>query len=619
MDRKQRKRIIIFLLVPFLAAILFFSEDLLIRIIIVTVLVVYVAFIIFLRDASNYTAEYQSEEEKATEENTSQRAIPETDFNESFQIVSKNKNLEVITAENYTPEFRKSKTTVVPPDIKEKFDQIANEVLPANLGHDGQFSFVLEKILTVVKESFAANTAIFFWYNKKKEKLSVEKYISNSNDITKQKIDIQDDILSKIVQKNEPELLNEISPVAEMDVIRYYTEAQGIRSFVGVPLFYDKQLIAIIAVDSKVADAFGIETIYSLGRFVRVITMIISLFEEKHNESVSQQRLKGVLSLINPEKIFGTEEDLITAVQSAVHHLIFWDAFAFVYYRPLEQKFKTIRIVNNTSLKYVGHNLDVELNGTLVGKSIITGMPVKIDDTSANTFKRFAQVEDVSFDGSFIAIPLIYNEQNYGVLCFESLKRNAYTNSDIQFLKSAANILSFIIHSFSTQTLLKSYLAVDIETRALNEETFKERLSSDLIKAEQTKVPGAVALIRIDDFLEQESLFDGNPFPKVLMAVSETVAKEMTPLNLFGRLGEKLFGIYFFNTTTKDVFIWAEKLRVKIARKPIAVVAKQTTYTVSIGVASASNKIDVDEIIYNANLALQKALEQGGNKVRNIN
>jgi diguanylate cyclase (GGDEF)-like protein len=347
--------------------------------------------------------------------------------------------------------------------------------------------------------------------------------------------------------------------------------------------------------------------------------MIISLFEEKHSESISQQRLKGILGLINPEKTFNTEEDLITAVQNAVHQLIFWDAFAFVYYLPLEQKFKTIRIVNNTSLKYVGHNLDVELNGTLVGKSIITGMPVKIDDTSANVYKRFAQVEDVSFDGSFIAIPLIYNEQNYGVLCFESLKRNAYTNSDIHFLKSAANILSFIIHSFSTQTLLKSYLAVDIETRTLNEETFKERLSSDLIKAEQTKVPGAVALIRIDDFLEQESLFDGNPFPKVLMAVSETIAKEMTPLNLFGRLGEKLFGVYFFNTTTKDVFIWAEKLRVKIARKPIAVVAKQTTYTVSIGVASASNKIDVDEIIYNANLALQKALEQGGNKVRNIN
>ena len=85
-------------------------------------------------------------------------------------------------------------------------------------------------------------------------------------------IDIEDDILSKIVQSGEPELLSEIPSTAETDVIRYYSTAQSIRSFVGVPLFYDKTLIAIIAVDSKDEDAFGIETIYALGRFVRVIT-----------------------------------------------------------------------------------------------------------------------------------------------------------------------------------------------------------------------------------------------------------------------------------------------------------------------------------------------------------
>ena len=132
-------------------------------------------------------------------------------------------------------------------------------------------------------------------------------------------------------------------------------------------------------------------------------------------------------------------------------------------------------------------------------------------------------------------------------------------------------------------------------------------------------MPAAIALIRIDDFLEQESLFEGNPFPKVLMAVTETIAAEMDLLNLFGRLGEKVFGIYFFNSTPKDVFLWAEKLRVKIARKPIAVVSKQTTYTISVGVAAATSNLDVEEIIYNADLALQKAVQMGGNRVRTVN
>ena len=158
----------------------------------------------------------------------------------------------------------------------------------------------------------------FFWYNKKKEKLTIEKYISNSNDFSNRKFDIEDDILSKIVQKGEPELLSDITSAAEADVIRYYNSPQNIRSFVGVPLFYDKNLIAIIAIDSKAEDAFGIETIFSLGRFVRLITMLINIFEEKHTESVSQQRLKGLLNLINPDQKIENINELSNSIQEAV-------------------------------------------------------------------------------------------------------------------------------------------------------------------------------------------------------------------------------------------------------------------------------------------------------------
>ena len=615
MDRRQKKRLIIFLFVPLLAVILFVTDDLTIRVITLAVIIIYVAFIIFFRDTSHFDKNFFIK----NDEDLTKPVGDQENFNESFEIVSRTKNIEVITADNYTPDFKLSKTTLKPPDLKERFEEIANESLPQGIGNDGQFTFVLEKMLAVIKEAFEANSAIFFWYNKKKEKLTIEKYISSSTDFSNRKFDVEDDILSKIVQTGEPELLNNISSAAEADVIRYYNSPQNIKSFVGVPLFYDKNLIAIIAIDSKAEDAFGIETIFSLGRFVRLITMLINIFEEKHTESVSQQRLNGLLNLINPDHKIENINDLSNSIQETVSLLIPWDAFVFVYFLPVEQKFKTIKICNNTSLKYVGENLEIDLNGTLVGKSIVTGMPVKIDDTSVNEYIRFSKMEDVSFDGSFLALPLIYNNQNYGVFCFESLKKNAYTNTDVQFLKSAYNIISFIIYSFSTQALYKSYLAIDIETKTLTADSFKERMTSDLLKGELLKIPCSMALIRIDDFLEQESLFDGNPFPNVLSTITETISKELTPLNILGRISERVFGIFFFNSNTKDVFLWSEKLRVKIARHPIAVVSKQTTYTVSIGVASATNKGTADEIIYNADLALQKALEKGGNTVRNIN
>lgn len=616
MNRRQRKRLLIFLLVPLLAAILFITDDLIIRVITIILMIIYVAFIIFLRDSIRFDGKYSINEDEELDDQFN--SPPPSEMDESFKIISKSKNVDVITADNYQPEFKVSKTILKPPDLKERFEEIANESLPPELGHNGQFGFVLEKMLTVIKEAYGAHSAIFFWYNKKKEKLTIEKYISSSDQVTKSKLDIEDDILSKIVQRSEPELLTEISPAAEADVIRYYDSPQGIRSFVGAPIYFDNQLIAILSIDSKVGDQFGIETIYSIGRFVRVITMIIQIFEEKHSDSVSQSRLKGLLSLIDSEKSFESQENVLKNLTDSVNELIEWDAFTFVYFKPIEQKFETAKVINKTSLKYIGQGLEVELNGTLTGKAIISGIPVKIDDTGADKYVRFSKVEDLSFDGSFLGIPLFYANQIYGVLCFESLKKNAYTNADVKFLKNAVNIISFVIYSHSTHTLLKGLLAVDMETRALNTEAFKERLSSDLIKMHSLNAPGALALIKIDDFLEQESLFEGDPLPNVIKVVAETISKEMTAMNLFGRMDEKIFIVHFFNTIPKNVFIWAEKLRVKIARKPIAIVSKQTTYTVSIGVATTTGKLDADEIIYNAELALQKALEKGGNSVRNI-
>lgn len=624
---RNRKRILIYLIIPVLLIVPIFVDDLIIRIIAAALLAIYAGFIIFLRDSVR--DESYDELLKETEPHDTTNSVPEADSRKSydvdegedFKILSNSKKVEVITSDNYTPSRDTGKKDFFkPPDLKENFNQIATEELPENVSHDEQFSFVLEKILNVVKEAFMAHTAVFFWYNAGKERLTLERFVSSSPEsITEQKFELEDDILSKIVRKEEPELLTDITPNAEVDVIRYYRSKQGIKSFVGVPLFYGNTLAGVLGLDSKVNDAFGIETIYSLGRFVRVLSIIISLFEEKFSESQAENRLKSLLGVLSIDKKFSNEKELFAVLEGAVKNLLKWNAFTFVYFNPSDQKFRTSKIVNNTTLKYIGENLEVELSGTLVGKSVLSGMPVKIDDTSSDTYYRFSKSEDISFDGSFLAVPLVYDEQNYGVLCFESLKKNLYTNEDVQFIKQATKIFSFIVYSYSTQKILKNLLAVDIETKALNKEAFLSSLQKDLIKANEVNTECAIALIKIDDFLEAENLFEGDPFPKVLKAISATIQDEITPLNLFGRIDDDVFAVFFFNATTKDVFLWAEKLRIKIARKPIAVLSKQTTFTISLGVASATGKTDTDEVIQNAQLALDKALEKGGNSVKSLN
>ena len=157
--------------------------------------------------------------------------------------------------------------------------------------------------------------------------------------------------------------------------------------------------------------------------------------------------------------------------------------FTLVSYNPAEHKFKTAKIINKTSLKYVGENLEIDLSGTLVGRAILSATPVKIDDTSTSDIPRFAKTEDVSFDGSFLAIPLVYDEHNYGVLCFESLKKNVYSNSEVSYIKNATKIFAFILHSYSTINILKGLLSVDIETKTLNYDSLLNALLLTLCAA----------------------------------------------------------------------------------------------------------------------------------------
>lgn len=619
---RNRKRILIFLIIPILAAVPFFTDDFILRLISAILLVVYSAFIIFLRDSSRMDDKF---EEAFAQDNLEDVKKKEKSFDidegDDFKIVSPNKNIEVIKSADYYAgisnqghgsHFFKS------PELKVEFNRIATERIPDDVGNDQYFGFALEKMLQVLKDAFDVHSAIFFWYNPKTNKIALEKYSSSSTDIIKQKFDIENDVLSKIIINREPEILSDITKNAESDNLRYYRSAQGIKSFVGVPLYYGKALAGVLTMDSKENDAFGIETIYSLGRFVRVISLLISLFEEKHADSQADKRLKALLEIVSADKKFEDENELFSMIESSVKRLIPWDIFTFVFFDPLEKQFKTAKIVNNTSLKYIGEHKNIDISGTLVGRAIVNAVAVKIDDTTTESVARFAKDEDITFGGSFLAIPLAYDGQIYGLFCFDSLKTGVYSNADLAFIKKAIKIFSYIIYSFSNQKTLKNLLTVDVETKLLNGKSFLKLASTDLLKAKSVKAPSTLALIKIDKFIDDESLFESNPFPKVLKSITDAIKEATTNNNVVGRISRDVFAIHFFNSDSKDVRLWAERLRLKIARTPIVVSSKQTTYTVSVGIAAAHENMEMNSLVENAELALKKALEKGGNSVKDI-
>jgi len=623
----QKKRLLTFVVLAVLLIIPFVTESKVLKIMSVIITVIYVGFIIFLRKADEKSLDINTllggdtPKVSDTTEDGFEEPIKkgyDTDFGEEIKII-KGGSFEYINDENYS-NFKftppSNKDFFKPPELKETYFNIASEVIPADLKNSEPFDFVLEQVLGIIKEIYNAHTAIFFFYDEKKEKLIMERSVSNSNEISNRKFIIEDDVLSKVVKNQEPEILVDIPATVEADIIRYYLSPQGIKSIVAVPLFFNGRLSGVLAIDSKNSDNYGVETIYQLGRYVKIISYFIELFEYKFKEGIAESRLNALFMLLDSNKKFNKESDLNELLVVMVKNLINWDAFSFVSFNPIEKKHRTSLVLNNTSLKYIRENYEVDIDGTLSGKAIMTGLPVKIDDTSLSEYIRFNKSEDISFDGSFLAIPLVYDNQNFGVLCFESMKIKAYSNADMLFLQSATKILSYIIFTIATQTYLKQLISLDVETNVLNDENFKKRLYEELLKSKQINIPGAIALIQLDNFAPDDDFTEDDDLcSRMMISLASIIKEQISEVELIGRLSRKVFAVYFFNSTTKDVYIKAEQMRVKIARNTFNIGTKQATATASIGVSPTNEFDNVDDVLENANMTLRKALEKGGNKV----
>lgn len=612
-----------------LILIILISEDIFLKLIAAALILSFAGLLIFLRNDinksfsknanRNYSAEFKQNNKEEKESGKESKAQSSEEIAaEEIKIISGNPNVEVITSEEYKNKVKaasSAKQTNGGYYSKENYEKIVNEQIPKDIGSDGQFLFILERLLIIIKESLNAYSAIFFWYNSQKRKIIVEKFASNSNAIELKKFDLEDDVLSKIVLTEEPRYLNDIKPAAEKDALIYYSQSQGIRSFLGMPLIYGKNVAGILAIDSKSPDAFGEETIYLLGRYNRLISILITIFEERHKESISQKRLNGLLSIISNENIYKSEADFYDSIVKSLNLCVNYDAFAFVEYDYIKKRYFVSKTFVNGAIPYIAEQSIIDVNESLVGKCIQTGLPVKLNDASIERNVKFFVGESIGYDGSFLAIPIVYDDVTLGAFCFENLRKYFYSNSDVNFFKSALKFYGMIIKHFLTLREYKTLVNIDYETGLLNQRSFEEYLENEIYKLKISNVPCSLALIYIDEFLEQETIFDANPFSKVLKNIVEVVRTEIPKGSASGRLSKRELCVYLYNFSLKDAFIWAEKLRVKIARKPITALSKQTTFTVSIGLSFVNDSENYYEAIETARLALKKAVEKGGNVV----
>lgn len=604
------RRVIFFLILLILGTSVLITDNIFIRIAVVLIIIIVISFLIFAREVSPET-----KQDKLSTEGKS------SDKEESAEKISgpENKESDILTSEDLKKLDKKILVhDLIPSNMREKFFELACEKLPKEIGQDEQFRFLLNKILSLINTTLMANSTSYFWYNSSRNQLLLESSYPEGSVIHKSRFELSDDIVSKVIRNNSPEIVNNINSNIETDVIRYYTQPIGVKSVVAVPVYFNEEAVGALVVDSKSDDVFGYETVYLLGRYVRMISLIFKVFDEKYTEFLVKQKLEAIAELIFDAESYKTETVLINKFLSVADKMIEFDACAVVLADYLEKNFKIFKVLNKTSLKYAGENLVIDYENSLVGTTIQQAQSLIIEDITEIKKPIYSESEPGNFAGSVLIIPLVFGNYILGAIVFENLRKNYYTpknKAEAIFLTKVVKFISYSLENIRITNIVNSQLSKDLETSFLNKTEFERRLSEEFSKAQESKANIGLALISIDRFDQLVSEYNQKIIPEVIRYLSGFLKKEAEKLMLLARLEVNKFGVIFYNIDDQSAFIWCEKIRQKILREPLRLgeSGKLISITLSIGYAGGKGLKSEFHLLENSEKALKRATETGNN------
>ncbi|MCR4417668.1 MAG: GAF domain-containing protein [Ignavibacteria bacterium] len=610
MIKLNPKRIIIFLILLGLLVASYLIDTIILKLFFILLTIIIISFIIFTRNGNVKSKEVIEDTNEENEEEQSNSAEDVQEFRAEDKI---------LTEADIKERLLKGKVTqFVPQDLNVQYRKIALEEIPAGASGDVQFNFYLEKTLDVIKYVFMAHSAIFFWYRRDKNQIIFYNYSSDEDGLQKLKYEIGSDIISKVILTGNPNYTCNINSNVEADLIKYYQIPVGIKSIAAVPVFLNNKVIGVLAIDSKSEDAFGPETIYTLGKFVRMITLILNIYDERYNIELVNQKLDALLELIGNSTRDFDERKIVQNFIVVLDKFLEWDVLGIVLYDYGAKTYILKKVINRTSIDYMGEGLPVDVSlETLIGNAIRSGNSVKIDDSSYNKYFLYRKGFLSDIKGSLMIVPINSSGTIHGALVLENIKKKKYFDDDVRLVEKMANYFAFQLDNLLNKNLLDKYLSIDLETMLLNRQTF-ERKVSEVTKITAGEKHIGLALISVDRVDKLVKKYSPKVIPKIAKYIAMRLNKEAEDLMEIGRLETLKFGVLFINREPAVDNIWCQKIMQKISGEFIDYEDEKFGITVSIGYAGGTKNIRSETLFQSAETALNKAILDGGNKIRTV-
>jgi len=501
-------------------------------------------------------------------------------------------------------------------------DFVDTEIDLSDVEPKSEFRHLLGKTLIALRDVLFAHSVAFFWVNTEKHQHVLESKATDTQNFTAEKRFRPDnDIVSQVASDGKPQFHGRITPVSEKDLIRYYGSTEFVKSAVAVPVFYPgdgvpRRPVGVLVADSKAEDAFGPETLATLGHFTKLVSALIRSYTGKYELLLDSELLTSLRRLQDRVRSDAGEYNILASLAEEANRLLNWDYLTMVMYAEEKQGWVIQKVVNRAGTGYVSPDQGIDFANSVVGQVIRANRLESVEDWSVDRPTRFFLGEAIDSEGSFICIPISSFNRCYGVLTLESKTRNNFSGKEAETIYRLVETAASLLEVAYMNDLVKEYVIVDQVTGSFNQRHFLKKLDQEVHRAADYDQELALVTVVIDDrqLLCDRHCVEG--FETILNQVARIVRGSIRTYDVVGRLDDDRLAVLLVNTTASDGYLWAEKMRKQVASHIIALGGRSFSVTMSAGVCGLSDGMQRDELLQGTTQVLDKAVEGGGNLVR---
>jgi len=471
-----------------------------------------------------------------------------------------------------------------------------------------EFDYFISKILMAIRSVTNTRTAVFIFINSERDELLMESYLTEVPQAFSKNMvfPIANDIISQIVTNRKPEILTEISPSAEMELIPYYDKNIGTQSFIGLPVIMSGKVVGVLCADSDIHDAYDSQTVGFMGHFIQLIVSLVKNYIDKYELLLASKTLEAInsfRSLLFKKQL--NIENVSASLVKAASSLLQYHTIGTCIYDEASGAWKILTIESKESRNNELKGLETDIENISIAGAILKPETLVISPMDSNAIHIHPK-EKLADNGFIVAVPLKSITYNYGCLFLIGTADTLFTSYDIKILETLGDNAGFNIEQLYFQKIIQHQATNDHLTGILLPQAFFQRLDEEFHKYMDYDTPISLMLFRIDNYSAFQSA-DMDKTEQVIIHVISKTQENIRKYDIIGKADENVFGVILFNTQLQDAQLWAEKLRTMIASSVLEVGKKRFTATVSIGLAEGRSANNYQELLSNAHRVLEIA------------